>query len=432
MRILISRGTIIDPSTNRDGEGDLSIRDGIIEDVRSIGGFSKDKFDETIDASGLWVVPGLIDIHVHFREPGFEKKETVLTGSRAAVLGGYTTVCCMPNTNPVNDSSFVTRYILERAREANLCKVLPIGAVTKSSQGKEMAPLTELAEAGCAAFSDDGEPIYDSGLMRRALEWSSMLGRVISCHEEDKCLCRGGAMNEGPTALKLGIQGIPSIAEEVMIARDIELARYTDSRVHICHVSTARGLELIRRAKNDGIKITCEVTPHHLHLTESAVGEYDTNAKMNPPLRFDEDVMALREGLQDGTIDAIASDHAPHEADSKIVEFCKATMGILGLQTNLPLSLEFVRNRTISRIRLIELLSTGPARAFGLSAGTLGKGASADITIIDPEASWNLDVGNIVSKSHNSPFIGQTMTGMAREVWVSGSQKVKGGKLCQV
>lgn len=431
MRILISGGTIIDPSCDRDGEGDLSIRDGIIEDVRSPGGFSKDKFDETVDATGQWVVPGLIDIHVHFREPGFEKKETVLTGSRAAVLGGYTTVCCMPNTNPVNDSSFVTRYILERAREANLCKVLPIGAVTKSSQGKEMAPLTELAEAGCAAFSDDGEPVYDSGLMRRALEWSAMLGRVISCHEEDKCLCRGGAMNEGPTALKLGIQGIPGIAEDVMIARDIELARYTGSRVHICHVSTARGLELIRRAKSDGIKITCEVTPHHLHLTESAVGEYDTNAKMNPPLRSDEDVMALREGLQDGTIDAIASDHAPHEPDSKIVEFCKATMGILGLQTNLPLSLEFVRNRTISRRRLIELLSTGPARAFGLSAGTLSRGASADVTVIDPEATWKLDLARIVSKSQNSPFIGQSMTGMARDVWVNGDRKVKGGTLCQ-
>jgi dihydroorotase len=431
MRILITGGHLIDPANKIDGPADLVIKDNVIESVGGADSVKKDKVDEVIDAKGMWVTPGLIDIHVHFREPGFEKKETILTGSKAAILGGYTTVCCMPNTNPVNDSSFTTLYILERAKSANLCRVLPIGAVSKSSQGKEMAPLTELANAGCVAFSDDGEPIYDSGMMRRALEWASMLNRVISCHEEDKCLCRGGAMNDGPAALKLGIPGIPGVAEDVMIARDIELARFTGAHAHICHVSTARGVELIRRAKKDGIKISCEVTPHHLHLTEDAIGEYNTNAKMNPPLRRRDDVDGLIEGIKDGTIDAIASDHAPHDADSKGVEFTKAAMGILGLQTSLPLSLDFVRDGTISRTRAVELLSTGPARAFGLKGGALSVGSPADILVLDPEKAWSFDVDKIVSKSLNSPFIGRTLKGMAREVWVDGDRKLKGGELCR-
>jgi dihydroorotase len=431
MKILISGGLVIDPANKIDGLADVVIKDNLIESVGAAGSIKKEKVDQVVDASGMWVTPGLIDLHVHFREPGFEKKETILTGARAAVLGGYTSVCCMPNTSPVNDSSFTTLYILERAKSANLCKVLPIGAVSKSSHGKEMAPLTELANAGCVAFSDDGEPVYDSGMMRRALEWSNMLGRVISCHEEDKCLCRGGAMNEGPLALKLGIPGIPGVAEDVMIARDIELARFTGARAHICHVSTARGVELIRRAKKDGIKITCEVTPHHLHLTEDAVGEYNTNAKMNPPLRCREDVDGLIKGIQDGTIDAIASDHAPHDADSKHVEFTKATMGILGLQTNLPLSLDFVRDGTISRTRVIELLSSGPARVFGLKGGTLSVGSPADVAVINPDKPWDLMADKIVSKSLNSPFIGQTLKGFARDVWVDGDRKVSGGELCR-
>jgi len=335
----------------------------------------------------------------------------------------------MPNTVPVNDTAIVTSYILEKSREINLARVLPIGAVSKGSLGKELAPLTELREAGCIAFSDDGEPIYDSGLMRRALEWCKMLGAVISCHEEDKCLTRGGAMNESPVSARLGLPGMPTVAEDVMVARDIELARYTKCRVHICHVSTARSLELIRRAKYDGIDITCEVTPHHLHLTDEDVGEYDTKSKMSPPLRSEEDVIALREGLREGTIDAIASDHAPHDHDTKCVEFCKASFGIIGLQTNLPLILDFVRDRTISAMRAIDILSTGPAKVFGINGGTLKEGALADIAILDPDKEWIFGSDQIVSKSKNSPFIGKSMKGVAEHVIVDGSIKVSDGAL---
>ncbi|MEY4700996.1 MAG: hypothetical protein RL326_1183, partial [Pseudomonadota bacterium] len=345
---VIHGGIIVDASSDRDGEFDLLIENGVIAAIEKPG-VLKDKVDaDRVDAKGTWVIPGCVDLHVHLREPGEEWKETVQTGAEAAVLGGYTSICCMPNTKPANDSAEVTRFILEKAKAAQAARVLPIGAISMERKGKQLAPYSELAKAGCVAFSDDGDPVVDAGLMRRALEWCLMLGLPLACHEEDRNLSCGGCMNESPLSLKMGLKGFPGVAEDVMIARDIELARFTKGKVHICHVSTARGVELIRRAKNDGINITCEVAPHHLVLDEQCVRGYDTNYKMMPPLKGHEDVEGLFAGLADGTIDAIASDHAPHDRDSKLVEFSRATVGILGLQTSLPLLVEMCLKGTMS------------------------------------------------------------------------------------
>lgn len=426
--IIVKNGTVIDPAAGREGEFDLLIEGDTIAAVDKPGSIKKEGAT-VIDARGRWVVPGLIDLHVHLREPGFEWKETIATGSQAAVLGGFTTVCCMPNTNPSNDCAEITKFILEKACAAAAARVLPIGAVSVGLKGKQMAPLSELWQAGCAAFSDDGEPIYDAGMMRRALEWCRMHGATISCHEEDKNLSCGGCMNESPLSTRLGLRGMHKVAEDVMVARDIELGRVTQGKVHICHVSSARSVELIRRAKNDGIAITAEVTPHHLVLSESAVTEYDTNAKMSPPLRDEEDMSALLAGIKDGTLDAIASDHAPHELDSKMVEFSRASFGILGLQTSLPLILGFVKKKKLSRLRAIELLTSSPAKAFGLAYGTLKPGAKADIAIINPEERWTFDRDSVKSLSFNSPFLGQEMTGKAETVIVNGAVVVQQGNL---
>lgn len=426
---LIRNGTLVDPAGGQVGEFDIAVDRGVVVDVLPRGGFKGAVVESVIDATGRWVVPGFIDLHVHLREPGFEWKETVRTGVEAAVVGGYTTVCCMPNTEPRNDHGEVTRYILDKAAAANLARVLPIGAVTKELKGLEMAPLSELRAAGCVAFSDDGEPIHNAGLMRRALEWCLALDATISCHEEDKSLSCGGCMNESPLSVRLGLKGMPKVAEDVMVARDIELARATGGKVHICHVSTARSVELVRRAKNDGIRITAEVTPHHLTLTEAAVGEYDTAAKMSPPLREPEDVEALRRGLQDGTIDALASDHAPHENDSKRVEFSKASFGILGLQTSLPLVIGLVRDGSITRERAIEVCASGPARCFGIAGGSLRRGDRADITVIDVERRWTFSRDAVRSISANSPFLGMELIGAATDVLVGGEHVLADGAL---
>jgi len=423
--MLIRNGTLIDPAADREGPCDLLIEAGRVKDVQPKGGFGRLSVPEVIDAEGRWILPGLIDLHVHLREPGFEWKETVQTGVEAAVLGGFTSICCMPNTNPTNDCSEVTKYILEKAQQAALARVLPIGSVSLGLKGKQLSPLSELKHAGCVAFSDDGEPIYDAGMMRRALEWASMLGATISCHEEDKSLSCGGCMNESPLSMRLGLKGMHAVAEDVMVARDIELARVTRAKTHICHVSSARSIELIRRAKADGFPVTCEVTPHHLALTEESVADYDTNFKMSPPLRSVEDRDALFAGLVDGTVDAIASDHAPHELDSKRKEFALASFGILGLQTSLPLLLEFVAQGKLSRHRAVELLTDGPARAFGLPAGTLKVGAAADLVVVDPEFSWNFSKDLNHSKSSNSPFIGRAFRGIAESVVVGGRVVVR-------
>ena len=418
--IVIKNALIVDPSIGLEEVRDLLIEDGKIKDIQKPSTFDGLAVEKKIDASGRWLMPGFIDLHVHLREPGYEWKETIKSGSEAAIAGGFTTICCMPNTKPANDNAEITKFILDKALHAQAARVMPIGAVTVGLQGKEMAPLSELREAGCVAFSDDGEPVHNSGIMRRALEWARMLDAVICCHEEDKNLSCGGSMNESALSSKLGLKGWPKVAEEVMIARDIELARATKSRVHICHISTARSLELIRRAKNDGIPVTCEVTPHHLVLTEDAVGDYDTNAKMSPPLRDIEDCLALIEGLNDGTIDVIASDHAPHELDSKQTEFSKAAYGILGLQSSLPLVMEFIKNGKLKRKRAVELLSTSAASILKLDLGSLRKGNPADLVLLNPDKKWTFTKEELKSLSFNSPFIGREMTGKAETVFVNG------------
>jgi dihydroorotase len=427
--VVIQGGTLIDSAEGREGEFEILVEDGRIAAVEKPNVLQSHSDAESIDAAGQWVIPGCIDLHVHLREPGEEWKETIQTGAEAAVLGGYTSICCMPNTRPANDSAEVTRFILEKARAAGAARVLPIGAISMGREGKQLAPYSELAKAGCVAFSDDGDPVADAGLMRRALEWCLMLGLPLSCHEEDRNLSCGGCMNEGPLSLRLGLKGFPGVAEDVMIARDIELARFTKGKVHICHVSTARGIELIRRAKNDGIPVTCEVAPHHLVLNENCLEHYDTNFKMMPPLKNDEDIEGLFGGIADGTVDAIASDHAPHHLDSKQVEFSRATVGILGLQTSLPLFVEFAAQGKVSRKRMVDLLCAGPARSFGLASGSLRVGRDADITVVDPKRTWRFGQEDIRSKSKNSPFIGREFMGAAAHVLVGGRCVVRDGKL---
>jgi dihydroorotase len=427
--VVIEGGHLIDPSVGIDGAHDLLIRGGVVEAIGTPGTFRSMVDVRTINASGRWILPGCVDLHVHLREPGEEWKETVQTGAEAAVLGGYTSICCMPNTRPANDSAEVTRFILEKARAAGAARVLPIGAISMERKGKQLAPYTELAKAGCVAFSDDGDPVADAGLMRRALEWCLMLGLPLACHEEDRSLSCGGCMNESALSLRMGLKGFPGVAEDVMIARDIELARFTKGKVHICHVSTARGVELIRRAKSDGIAVTCEVAPHHLVLDHQCVADYDTNFKMMPPLKDGSDIEGLLAGLADGTIDAIASDHAPHDRDSKLVEFSRATVGILGLQTSLPLLVEMCLAGGISRTRMVELLSTGPARSFGLPYGTLKRGSAADLVVLDVGREWVFNLENVRSKSKNSPFIGRKLRGAAEHVFVAGRQVVEFGAL---
>ena len=410
--ILIKNGTLAD------GERDILI-DG--EAIKAIDTkIEPPKGTEVIDATGKWVTPGFIDLHVHLREPGFEKKETIASGTKAAIAGGFTAVCCMPNTKPVNDSKEVTTYILEKAREAGQAKVFPLGAVTKNLEDEEMAPLTALYNAGCVGFSNDGRPVKSPALMRRALEWAKDLGLRIHCHEEVESLVNGGVMNESALSLKLGLRGVPAIAEEIMIARDIELARATGGKVHFCHVSTARGVELIRRAKNDGIDVTAEVTPHHLFLTEEAVDGYNTLAKVAPPLRSKEDCEALLAGLVDGTIDVVASDHAPHEADSKLTVMDSAANGLIGLQSTLPLMIQCVKEGKLLRKRLEEVLASVPAKIINQDLGTLAVGKAADICIINPDKTWEYTEETILSKSKNTPFLGRKMQGCVEMVFVNG------------
>lgn len=430
---LIKNGYLLDPANDLEGHFDLLIEGNRIKDIQKKGSFGLNfeasNVEEVIDAQGAWVTPGLVDLHVHLREPGFEWKETVQTGSQAAVLGGYTSVLCMPNTNPTNDNAQVTEFILDRAKSANLARVLPIGAVSIGLKGEQMAPLSELRHAGCVAFSDDGEPIHNSGMMRRALEWCLMLDAVICCHEEDKNLTRGGCMNESAVSLRMGLKGWPTVGEDVMVARDIEIARYTGGRVHICHVSTARSVELVRRAKNDGIRVSAEATPHHFTLTENSVEDFNTAAKMSPPLRTQADLEGIICGLRDGTLDAIASDHAPHDRDTKQVEFAKASFGIIGLQTNLALSLRLFHQGLLKPLEVLRLMSFGPAKALSLSGGSLSKGALADIAIIDPNYEFEFKATDVVSKSKNSPFFGMQLKGRAETVLVDGRVVVQNGSL---
>lgn len=419
--VLITGGTLIDPANGRHEAADLLLAGGRVARVAAPG--AAGDADETVDATGCWVVPGLIDMHTHLREPGYEYKETVLTGAQAAVAGGFTAVACMANTNPVNDSGAVTKYIVEKGAAAGLARVYPIGAVSVGLQGERLAEIGEMREAGIVAVSDDGRPIMDSALMRHALEYSAMFGLPVIAHEEDLALAGGGCMHEGPTAFRLGLKGMPSAAEEAMVARDIALLERTGGRLHIAHASTAGTVDLVRRAKARGLAVTAEATPHHFTLTEEAVGDYDTNAKMAPPLRLASDVAALIAGLCDGTIDAIATDHAPHHADEKQVEFDCAALGIVGLETALPLCLRLVREHGLALETLVRALSVHPARILGVPGGTLAEGAVADVTVIDPDAAWQVEPGRFQSKSRNTPFAGWSMTGLARATIVGGAVK---------
>jgi len=429
MKILIRNGRIVDPSQGIDETGDVFIEDNKIVEVRldKVGNKGKEEkpnnssiYAKVIDATGLYVLPGLVDIHVHLREPGFEHKETIKTGTLAAVRGGFTSVCCMPNTKPVNDNETVTEFILRKAFAEGSCYVYPIGAISKGQKGEELAEIGMMKEAGCVAFSDDGFGLMNSLLMRRALEYSKTFDVPIISHAEDTSLSDGGVMNEGKLSAMLGLRGIPAEAEVVMIKRDIDLAALTGGKLHIAHVSTAEGVKAIREAKKADLRVTAETCPHYFTLTEGVVRGYNTNAKVNPPLRSERDREMIREGIADGTIDAIATDHAPHHRDEKLCEFDRAASGISGLETALALSLELVRDGLLSMENLVRKMALNPASIVGINKGTLMKGAEADIIVVDADKSYAVDPDRFISKGKNTPFQGMDLKGAAVVTMVKG------------
>lgn len=421
MKLLIKNGHLIDPAESQNSGIDILIEDGKVaawlgrDDV-------KPSDVETFDASGLIVAPGFIDMHVHLREPGQEHKETIASGCSAAVKGGWTSVCPMPNTNPINDNAAITRYIIEQAERAELANVFPIGAITKSSDGSELAEMGEMKAAGAVAVSDDGRPVPNAGIMRRAMQYARDFDLPVIDHCEDKSLSSGGVMHEGRISLLLGLKGMPALAEDIDAVRDIILAKETVSHIHIAHVSTKGAIEAVRRAKAEGINVTCEVTPHHFTLTDKAVEGYDTNTKMSPPLRSQEHLEAILEGIKDGTIDAIATDHAPHHADEKALEYDRAPFGITGVETAVGLAFnELVHKGIIDLVRLVQMCSTNPARIFKLTGrGTLAPGSIADVTIIDPDLKWTYKTAESRSKSRNTPFDGWEFIGAAVATIVGG------------
>lgn len=421
MRLIIQNGYIVDPGQGVNGGKNLLIEDGRVIGISSYSDPIPEGV-EIFDATGLIVTPGFIDMHVHLREPGHEYQETIASGAAAAVAGGFTTICAMPNTSPVNDSAAVTRFVIEQAERAGLASVLPIGAITKNSEGKELAEMGEMRDAGIVAVSDDGRPVPTAGMMRRAMEYARGFDLPVIDHCEDKSLARGGAMHEGHWSLVLGLRGVPAAAEEVDAERDCLLAGLTGARVHLAHLSTRGAIAAVGRAKEQGLSVTCEVAPHHWALTDAAVQDYDTNTKMSPPLRSPDHIEAILEGLRDGTIDAIASDHAPHHADEKALEFDQAPFGIIGLETSVGLAMEhLVKSGVISLERLVELCATNPARILKLQdRGSLATGARADITILDPEMVWTFDVARSRSKSRNTPFNGHTFHGGVVATIVNG------------
>jgi len=418
MIILIKGGRVIDPSQNLDAVADLLIEKGLIKEcgsnlVAPVGAV-------TVDAGGKYVVPGLIDMHVHLRDPGLEYKEDIISGTRAGVAGGFTSLVCMPNTKPVIDNKAIAGYIINKARNEGSCNVFPVGSITYGSGGERLAEMGELKESGCVAVSDDGRPVKSSELMRRALEYARGIGIPVITHAEDLDLVGEGVMNEGFTSTELGLKGIPRVAEDIATARDVMLAEYTNSPIHIAHVSTKDSVRIIREAKQRGVQVTCETTPHYFTLTDDAVRGYNTNAKMNPPLREAGDIAAIKDGLQDGTIDAIATDHAPHHIDEKDVEFNVAMNGIIGLETSLPVSLSLVRDGVLTLNQLVEKMSTNPSKILNICRGTLKSGAVADVTVIDPAAEWTVDAEKLSSKSKNSPWLGSAMKGAAAVTIVNG------------
>ncbi len=410
--LLIQGGRIIDPGLGRDEIGDLLIAEGKISELGKT--ISPQPGYDAFNAQGLIVCPGFIDLHCHLRQPGFEERETIATGTRAAAKGGFTTVCGMPNTNPPLDNRATVEYVKETAAKEGIVRVLPIGCVTKGRKGKELADLAELASAGVVAFSDDGSPVANSRLMRQALEYSCASGLPIINHCEDISLTEGGQMNEGAVSARLGLPGMPAAAEEIMVARDLALAQLTGGRLHIAHVSTEGSVELIRRAREKGVPVIAEVTPHHLTLTEAKVMGYDTNAKVNPPLRTERDVQALIQGLKDNVIDIIATDHAPHTEADKHCEFTSAAFGISGLETALGSLMTLVHSRQLTLITLITKLTSEPAKIIGNKYGKLGTlaiGSPADITVFDPNTEWVVDTMTFASKGKNTPLAGSVLKG---------------------
>ncbi|MCO4773073.1 MAG: dihydroorotase [Deltaproteobacteria bacterium] len=404
---ILTGGRVLDPDSGHDGIADVVIgRQGRIKEVGpGLASQADDKW-LVVDCAGKWVLPGLVDIHVHFREPGHEYKETIETGCRSAVAGGFTSVACMANTNPVNDTGAVTRFMVDRAMRTGLARVLPIGALSKGLKGEKLAEISDMVDEGAVAISDDGMPVMDAHLMRRGLEYSRIFDVPVSVHEEDSCLAHHGCMNEGPTATRLGLPGIPNAAEDVMVARDIELAALTGGHLHIAHISTAGAVRMVREAQARGLRVTAEAAPHHFMLTDEAVGAYDTHAKMAPPLRSAADRDAVLAGLADGTICAIATDHAPHPAQDKDVEFELAANGIVGLETAWGLTMQRVHDGTLTLMQAVQLLTSGPSECFRLETGTLRAGRPADVTIIDPQGAQTVVPSTLWSRSHNTPFAG--------------------------
>lgn len=429
MKILIKNGRVIDPANNIDKVTDIFIDKGIISEIGS--DLELDGIDmEIIDAAGKIVTPGLVDMHCHLRDPGQEYKEDIESGTRSAAVGGITSVACMPNTKPVIDSEPIVTYITAKAKEVGYVNVYPIGAISKGLEGKELAEIGELKFAGAVAISDDGRPVVESGLMRRAMEYADMFDMTVISHCEDLGLADGGSMNEGYMSTYLGLKGITRAAEEVMVSRDIIIAEATGAAIHIAHVSTRGSVELVRQAKKRGVRVTCETCPHYFTLTENAVDGYNTNAKMNPPLRTDDDVEAIKEGLKDGTIDCIVTDHAPHHEDEKNCEFALALNGIVGFETSLGLGLEYlVKPGVLTINELIEKMSVNPSKILGLNKGNLSVNNTADITIFNPDEEWIVDVSKFESKSKNSPYNGFKLCGKPEFVIVNGKIVVNQGIL---
>jgi dihydroorotase len=425
-RILIKNGRVIDPASRLDGKRDVLIENG---KIAKVGTRIEGRGAKVIDARGCWVLPGLIDMHVHLRDPGRPDKETIASGTRAAVLGGFTSVCCMANTEPAIDNPAVVKYVKNKAEIEGVSNVYPIGAVTRELKGELLAEMGLMLKEGAIAFSDDGKPVVSAGMMRRALEYARQFGVPIISHCEDKELSSGGAMNEGAIATEIGLPGIPALSEEIMVARDLKLAQKF-GRVHIAHVSTAGSVDLIRQAKRKKVPVTCETAPHYFSLTEEAVREYDTNAKVNPPLRSEKDLKAIIKGLSDGTIDAIATDHAPHNIEEKNVEFDQASSGMVGLETALALVItRLVNTKILSPREAVAKLTVAPARILNLNKGTLKVGGDADVTIVDPKAEWVVDPDKFASKSKNSPFKGFTLSGKVIWTIVGGRIVVRDAKV---
>jgi len=434
-RLVIKGGRVVDPSIGLDEVSNIYVMGGRVASIKAAADDTSELTPgapglDIIEAEGMVVSPGLIDVHTHLREPGFEYKETIATGAEAAKAGGFTTVFCMANTDPVNDNASVTRFIVKKGEQTGI-NIRPVGAVSVGLKGKLLTEMAELKEAGCVAFSDDGVPVSSGSLMRRALEYAGSLKMTIISHAEDPELCAGGVMNEGEVSTRLGLKGVPAASEEAMVARDISIAELTGSHLHIAHISTAGSVELVRAAKARGVNVTAEVTPHHLTLTDEAVAAkagYDTNAKMNPPLRGRADVEAVRAGLKDGTIDCIATDHAPHALVDKDVEFDKAANGIIGLETAFPLMLGLVDEGVLTLAEVVSAMTEKPAKAFGLRAGSLRVGNPADIAIFDIEKSWTVDAKRLRSKSKNTPWAGKTLKGVCVRTIAGGNTVFERGE----